>query len=81
MKHGLCFLSRKIYFKLSPNTTLKTVSYYPVCRDRIFLSINCKNNVDQQKQDYIASFNTSARNGRKQPNAVTSGLSRRSMPT
>ena len=65
----------------SPNISIKTAGYYPICRDRMLLSIDCKNNVDQQKQDYIASFNTSARNGRKQPNAVTRALSRRTVPT
>ena len=47
-----------------------------MCRDRIALSVNYKNNADQQKQDYIANFNILARNGRKGANAVTSGLSR-----
>ena len=77
MKYSLRFLPIKSYSKLSPNTSFKTVNHYTICRDRIPLSINYKNNVDQQKLNYLASFNILARNGKKYPNAVTSGLSRR----
>ena len=49
--------SKMFYFKLLHDTPLKTVSYYPTCRDRIFLSINLKNNTGQQKQNYIANLN------------------------
>ena len=76
----MSFLPIKSYSKLSPSASLKTVGYYTICRDRMPLSINYKNNADPQKLNYIANLNILVRNGRKDANAVTSGLSRRIVP-
>ena len=60
---------------------LKQLAIIRYAATKYLYPINYKKNADLQKQDHIASFNTLARNGRKQPNAVTRALSRRIMPT